>query len=119
MKDISMAQMMQMQMDLWEKNQQSWNSMEPQQARNMMLWMIEEIDEAIAIIKKKGEHEIMVDAEVRSKFIEELVDVMMYFSAILLRLEITSEEFASMYAEKQNHNLNRDFKKDYERIYKQ
>ena len=109
MKDISMSQMMQMQKELWEKNKQSWNSMEPQQARNMMLWMIEEIGEAIAIIKKKGEDEIMLDPEVRSRFIEEMVDVMMYYSSILLRLKITSEEFASKYEEKQNYNMKRDF----------
>ena len=112
MKDISMAQMMQMQMDLWEKNKQSWNAMEPEEARNMMLWMIEEVGEAIAIIKKKGEKDIMTDPEVRTRFIEEMVDVMMYYSAVLLRLKITSEEFASKYEEKQNFNLNRDFNRD-------
>ena len=119
MKDITMAEMLQTQMDLWEQNKQTWEAMNPEQARNMMLWMIEELGEAIAIIKKKGEHEIMVDAKVRDKFIEEMVDAMMYFNAVLLRLEITSEEFASKYEEKQNHNLSRDFKKDYEEfIYK-
>jgi hypothetical protein len=118
MKDISMAEMLQMQMDLWKKNSKTWEEMSPKQARNMMLWMVEEIGEAIAIIKKKGEEEIMVDPKVREKFLEEMVDVMMYFNATLLRLNISSEEFANKYEEKQNFNMNRNFQQDYDNLIK-
>ena len=114
MKDISISEMMDMQMELWNMNKGIWNKMEPKQARNMMLWMIEEIGEAIAIIKKKGEIEIMENSEVRERFIEEMVDIMMYYSAVMLRLEITPEEFASMYHKKQNKNKERNFKKQYD-----
>ena len=114
MKDISISEMMDMQMELWSMNEDIWNKMEPTQARNMMLWMIEEIGEAIAIIKKKGEIEIMEKSEVRERFIEEMVDIMMYYSAVMLRLEITPEEFASMYHKKQNKNKERNFKKQYD-----
>jgi len=118
MKDISMTEMLEMQMDLWKKNSETWEEMAPEQARNMMLWMIEEIGEAIAIIKKKGEHEIMVNPKVRERFIEEMVDVMMYFSAVLLRLNISSEEFASKYEEKQSFNMNRNFQQGYDNLIK-
>jgi len=114
MKDISISEMMDMQMELWNMNKDIWNKMEPTQARNMMLWMIEEIGEAIAIIKKKGEMEIMENGEVRESFIEEMVDIMMYYSAVMLRLEITPEEYASIYHKKQNKNKERNFKKQYD-----
>lgn len=118
MKDISISEMMDMQLELWNMNKDIWNKMEPAQARNMMLWMIEEIGEAIAIIKKKGEMEIMENGEVRERFIEEMVDIMMYYSAVMLRLEITPEEYASMYHKKQSKNKERNFKKQYDNFIK-
>ena len=46
MKDISIAEMKKMQMELFELHKDEWkNDMNPESARNHMLYMIEEIGE--------------------------------------------------------------------------
>lgn len=40
-------------------DQKRWSPMEPKYGRDSLLWMIEEIGEVIAIVKKKKEYEIM------------------------------------------------------------
>ena len=54
MSDLKLSEMMAMQKELWEKYRDSWSPMEPLYARNSILWMIEELGEVIAIIKKAG-----------------------------------------------------------------
>ena len=51
--------------------------------------MMEEVGECIAIVKKKGDDQIMNNEEVRHHFIEEIVDVNMYMAQIMLRFDIT------------------------------
>ena len=53
--DLKIADMLEMSYKLWEKNKDSWSPMEPEYGRSFILYMIEEIGEAIAVIKKKGE----------------------------------------------------------------
>ncbi len=84
MKDIKISDMMKMQMTLWENNKNKWSPMEPEYARNSLLWMIEEVGEVISIIKKKSENEIMENKEIRRKFVEEIADVYMYLTDTLI-----------------------------------
>lgn len=114
-KDISLSKMLEMSKRLWEKNKESWSPMEPQYGKNFILYMIEEIGEVIQIIKKKGEEEIMQSPNVREKFIEELCDVMMYYSDVLNRFKITPFEFAEKYYEKFNKNMKRDYENQYKK----
>ena len=65
-KDLSISEMQKMQLDLYERNKDKWNDMEPKAAKSHMLYMIEEIGECISIIKKKGINAIMQDSDVRS-----------------------------------------------------
>lgn len=51
--------------------------------------MMEEVGECIAIVKKKGDDQIMNNEEVRHHVIEEIVDVNMYMAQIMLRFDIT------------------------------
>jgi NTP pyrophosphatase (non-canonical NTP hydrolase) len=88
--------------------------MKPEFGRNFILYMIEEIGEAIAIIKKKGEEQIMNTPEVRERFIEEIGDVLMYYMDVLNRFEISSEEFSGIYLKKFESNMKRDYKKQYD-----
>lgn len=114
MKDINISAMMKMQMALWENNKEKWSPMEPQYARQSLLWMIEEVGEVISIIKKKSEHEIMEDSEVRSRFVEEIADVYMYLTDTLLRYQVTPEELSSSYLKKHIHNMGRNYSQEYE-----
>ena len=61
--NLSVSEMQQMQFDLYEVNKEKWNDMEPNAAKNHMLYMIEEIGECISIIKKKGIDAIMENPE--------------------------------------------------------
>ena len=113
MKDIKISDMMKMQMNLWECNKEKWSPMEPKYGRDSLLWMIEEIGEVIAIIKKKKENEIMEDKEVREKFVEEIADVYMYLTDALLRYGVTAEELGETYLEKHIKNMGRNFTKEH------
>ena len=114
MQDINVSQMMQMQMELYRLHEGSWSPMEPQYGRDFFLWMIEEIGEAVAVIKKKGDAAIVSEPGVRSVFLEEMADVLMYYTEILLRYGVTPEEIAEAYFEKHNRNMGRDYQKEYE-----
>lgn len=116
--DIKISEMMEMQMKLWELNKDSWSPMEAKYGRNFLLWMIEEMGEAISIIKKKGDDEIMNNLEVRSAFVEEMSDVLMYYNDTLLRYNITPNEISTAYIQKHNKNMKRNFKQEYKNILK-
>ncbi|MTI48224.1 MAG: nucleotide pyrophosphohydrolase [Firmicutes bacterium] len=105
--------MMEMSYELWNKNKEKWSPMEPEYGKNFILYMIEELGEAIAIIKKKKEEEIMNNEKVRERFIEEMGDVLMYFIDTLNRYHISPEEFSRVYKEKFYKNMKRDFTKQY------
>lgn len=61
MQDLFISNMMAMQRELWEIHKDSWSPMEPQYARDFLLFMIEEVGECIAIMKKKGDAAIAED----------------------------------------------------------
>lgn len=113
MADLKISEMMKMQYNLWEKNKDNWSPLEPKYATNSMLWIVEELGEAIAIIKKKGDEEIMNNPEVRKHYVEELSDVLMYFNDMLVSYNITAEEISRAYIDKHNKNMNRDYETEY------
>ena len=112
-RDLSVSGMMDLSYKLWEKNKESWSPMEPEYGRNFILYMIEEIGEVIAIIKKKGENEIMDNSTIRTRFVEEMGDVLMYYIDVLNRFGVTAEEFTGEYMKKFNSNMKRDYQKQY------
>lgn len=114
--DLTLKEIMALQYQLWEENKEKWSPMEPEFGKNFILYMIEEIGEVIAIIKKKGSNKIMNDPEIRAKFIEEMGDVLMYFIDVLNRFGVSNEEFADIYLKKFKNNLKRDYQKQYENI---
>ena len=100
-------------MDLWEKHKNEWAPMEPEKGKNFILYMIEEIGEVIAIIKKKGEDEIMNNPAVRDHFVEELSDAMMYYMDTLNSFKVSPEEFSKAYVKKFEYNMKRNYEKQY------
>lgn len=113
MSDLRLSDMFAMQIALWEQHRDTWSPMEPSAGRNFILYMIEEIGECVAILKKKGDSAVMDDPAVRSRFIEEMSDVLMYFTDTLLRYGVTPEELSDVYRQKHARNLNRDYEKEY------
>ena len=102
--DLRISDLKQMQFELYEKNKEKWNDMEPKAAKNHLLYMVEEMGECISIIKKKGIDEIMTNEKVRAHFTEEMSDVLMYYIEVLNRLEISSEELSNAYVQKHEKN---------------
>ena len=114
---LSISQMMQMQQELFELHKEKWSPMEPEFGKDFLLYMVEEIGEAIAVIKKKGSQPIMEDPEVREAFLEEMADILMYYNDILLRFHVTPEEIPEAYTEKHARNMGRDYTREYEELY--
>ena len=85
--------------------------------KNFVLYMVEEIGEVIAIIKKKGSAAIAEDPAVRTAFLEEMADVLMYYHDILLRYHITAEEISEAYAAKHGYNMDRNYTDEYKEQY--
>ncbi len=113
-KSLNIEEMLKMSQDLWEKNKHSWSPMEPKHGQTFILYMIEEIGEVISIVKKKGEEQIMNNPEVRERFVEEMCDVMMYYSDVLNRFGVNQEEYSRVYRDKFKKNIERNYKKDHE-----
>ncbi len=113
-KPIDIAEMLNMSRELWEKNKDKWSPMSPEYGRDFILYMIEEVGEVISIVKKKGEAQIMEDSQIRERFVEEMCDVMMYYSDVLNRFEISQEEYSRIYRDKFRKNVGRDFVKDHQ-----
>ena len=115
--DLSISRMMQLQQALFEQNRDKWSPMEPEYGKDFILYMVEEIGEVIAILKKKGSGAVMEDPAVRAAFLSEIADVLMYYHDVLLRFHVTPEEISQAYWEKHSYNMKRDYTREYEEQY--
>ena len=115
--DLSISQMMQLQKELFEPHKNNWTPMEPEYGKDFILYMVEEIGEAIAILKKKGSAAVMDDPAVREAFLSEMADVLMYYHDVLLRFHVTPEEISDAYLLKHGYDMNRNYTKEYEEQY--
>lgn len=113
MNDIRISDMMAMQKALYEQHKDDWKPREPQYANNFTLYMVEELGETISIVKKKGTDSIMSDEAVRRHFCEEMSDVLMYFTEILLCYGISPSELSDAYIEKFQRNMGRNYTAEY------
>ena len=75
-KDLNISEMIKMQKELHEINKERWGEYYPEDAKNHLLYMVEEMGECISIIKKKGIDTIMQEGHVRERFVEEISDVL-------------------------------------------
>ena len=107
MSEFTISEMKEMQRQLQEKYKDKWEGVSPSVGKNQLLWMIGEIGEVIDIIKKKGSTAIMEDPVVRAHFVEEMADVLMFYSDILLCFDIPTEALKQAYTEKFQRNMNR------------
>ena len=104
---FSVEEMQCMQRELQEKYRHKWPEIAPAEGRSKLLWMMSEAGEAADVIKKKGDQAIMEDQAVRSHFVEEMCDVLMYFNDVMLCYSISPEELAHAYREKHQQNMAR------------
>lgn len=109
MADIRISDMMDMIEELQAHYLDKWGGLSVETGRSQTLWMIEELGESIQIIKKKGEEKIMHDPTVRGAYVEELADVMMYLTGVMLSFGITPEEFSEAFLKKHAKNMRRDY----------
>ncbi len=116
-KNLNISELIKMQEELYEVNKDKWNDHNPQAAKSHLLYMVEEMGECISIIKKKGIDSIMNDDHIRERFVEEISDVLMYYTEVLIRLGITPEELSQAYVKKHNTNMNRNYIEDNKKKY--
>ena len=109
MEDLSIREMMALQDELQEKYKGKWEPIEPGKGHLSILWMMEELGEVVSVYKKRGDRAIMEDPGVRAHFVEEMSDVLMFFTDLLQCYRVTPEEFAAAYRQKHARNMGRDF----------
>lgn len=115
--DLSIQDMMNLQRNLYENHKDSWDPLMPEFGKDSLLYMIEEVGEVIAVLKKKGHSAIMDDSSVRQAFLEEMADVLMYYHDVLLRYHVSSQEISEAFLKKHHVDLNRDYSKEYKELY--
>lgn len=107
MGDMTLGEMLEMQRKLQEKYKGKWEPIGPATGKNKLLWMVGEVGEVAEIIKKNGHECIMEDGPVRAHFVEEMADVLMYYSDIMNCFSITPKELKASYTEKFQRNMER------------
>ena len=107
MTDLTIAQMQEMQRELQQKYRSRWKPLCPENGKRQLLWMMIEAGEIADIIKKKGDQKIMDDPEVRKHFTEEICDVLMYLSSVMMCYDISPEEVSETFYQKHQRNMQR------------
>jgi len=107
MANFGFEEMQTIQKELQEKYKDKWLPLTPENGKNQLLWLMIELGEVADVIKKKGNARIMEDAEVRTQFVEEMCDVMMYFNDVMLCYDISIEELKEVYLQKHKRNMER------------
>ena len=107
MADLTLKEMQEMQKTLQEKYFDKWGGLSPESGVRSLLWLYGELAEVGDIIKKQGNDKIMNDDVVRTHFIEEMCDAMMYWNDLLLCYDITPEDVEKVYREKFARNMKR------------
>lgn len=107
MERFTVDEMLDMQRRLQDKYKGRWEPICPETGKNKLLWMIGEVGEVIDVIKKNGDAEAASDPALRAHLVEELSDVLMFYSDVLLCFGISSEELKEVYVRKFERNMNR------------
>ena len=111
---LSVEDLMNYQLRLQEKYAGVWEGDNPDTAKHHLLYAVEEIGEVSAILKKRSARAVVADASLRAHFCEEMSDVFMYLTDVLLCCGVTAEEFEQAYRAKADRNLKRDFPKEHQ-----
>lgn len=104
---LSVAEMRSLQQELRDTYEDDWGPLCPDGAAESLLWTAGEIGEVIDVIKKCGVGEIVENPEVHAHFTEELCDVLMHLTDVMICLNVTPEELTESFRAKQKSNLQR------------
>ena len=107
MEDFTINEMLELQRKLQEEYKDKWSPKCPENGKNQLLWMVGEIGEVIDIVKKNGGQRAVEDTELRAHLVEEMADVLMYYSDVLLCYGITANELKRAYTKKAERNMTR------------
>ena len=107
MSDFGIDEMLEMQKALQERYADKWRPICPDRGKDQLLWMIGEIGEVIDIVKKHGGENASQDAALREHLVEELADVLMYYTDVLLCYGVSAEELKKTYVSKFERNMRR------------
>jgi len=110
---LSIHDLMKIQLALQEKYKGIWEGDSPETAKNHLLYAVEEIGEVSAILKKRGAQAVVENEEVKARFCEEMADVFMYLTDVMICCGVSADEFEAAYRKKAEHNLKRDFVKEH------
>lgn len=109
MQDLKISELIAMQNTLQNRMKDKWLPIIPENGHFSLLWMFEEMGEIVAIIKKRGSNAIMDNETVRTAFIEELSDALMYFIDLMTCYDVSAEEMSEVFLAKHEKNMHRDF----------
>ena len=107
MDDFGVGEMLKMQQALQEKYRDIWRPICPDRGKDQLLWMIGEVGEVIDIVKKHGGESASRDEALRARLVEEMADVLMYYTDVLLCYGISPEELKRAYISKFERNMAR------------
>ena len=107
MEDFGIHEMMDMQRALQEKYKDIWRPICPDRGKDQLLWMIGEVGEVVDIVKKHGGEVACRDVQLREHLAEELADVLMYYTDVLLCYDISAQELKRAYVSKFERNMQR------------
>ena len=115
---MTIQDFMDIQNRLPDKYRGIWEGDSPETAQHHLLYAVEEIGEVSSIMKKRSPQAIVHDAGLRAHFCEEMADVFMYLTDVLLCCGVTAEEFEQAYQAKAQRNMERDFPKEHSNFLK-
>lgn len=104
---LDIHEMIRLQRNLQERYKGEWEPVDPAHGLNKLMWMIGEVGEVSQILKRKGASGVMESDEVRTAFVEEMADVLMFYSDVLLCFDIDPNEFERIYRAKNQRNMTR------------
>lgn len=105
--DLRLSELFERQTELYKKHEGHWDPHEPSKGRDYLLWAFNELGEAAAILKKKGDQAVMENEHVRAHFAEELCDVLMYLIDAADCYDITGEDLSEAFEKKWRRNMGR------------
>lgn len=105
MDTLTLQEMQQRQRALREKYTPLWGDLTVEDGRSVLLWTYIELGEMADIVKKDGDQAILHDPKVRTHFIEELSDVLMFLNDAMICYNISPDELTEEYRKKADYNL--------------